>query len=308
MPAETLALISLASAKLLTYVGLFGLTGAAIVWLVVIPRVQRRSGFEASAHEALRRQTPRIALVSAALLAAGAVARLYAQTYSTFGIDEPVTAELIRVVAFDSRWGSRWMPQLWATVVAIAAAAVMTLKPGIGWWLVAIGIVLCVVTLPITGHVMAYPAGSLLPWMLQVGHILAGGLWLGTLATLVFVIASSKRSIAGGATATVIGLFSPLAIVAVSAVVVTGVGTAYLYLDSWIELWQTSYGQVLVAKVILMLATGAVGAYNWRFLKPRLGTSEAGGVLVRSSILELMLACIVLVVTAVLVHLPMPGE
>ena len=105
-----------------------------------------------------------------------------------------------------------------------------------------------------------------------------------------------------------ISVFSPLAVGAVVTVVLTGVATAVVYLEQWSDLWETGYGQTLVSKVVVMLATGTVGAYNWRFLRPRLGTPEAAGLLVRSSIVELTLACVVLIVTAVLVHLPVPGE
>ena len=57
-----------------------------------------------------------------------------------------------------------------------------------------------------------------------------------------------------------------------------------------------------------MLAVGAVGAYNWRSVKPRLEDPEASKLLMRTGKIELAFAAVVLVLTAVLVHLPMPGE
>ena len=71
---------------------------------------------------------------------------------------------------------------------------------------------------------------------------------------------------------------------------VTGTGTAALYLGGWSDLGTTPWGRALTVKVVLMLATGAVGAYNWRSLRPRLGTSGATGALLRSARLELLLA------------------
>ena len=307
MSAETLALIYLSTAKFITYLGLFGLTGATVARLFVVGQALRRRDLEQPEEAALCRRARQVAVASTSLLATAVLARVYAQTYSAFGVDEGVTFELLRVVAFESRWGSRWLLQLWATVLAVAAAVLLVRSPKPGWWLIAIGVGSVAATLPATGHAMAHQVGMLL----QVGHILAGGLWLGTLAVLVFAVVSSGQSARGangGMTATLINAFSPLAVGAVITVVLTGVATAVVYLERWSDLWETGYGQVLVGKIMLMLATGTVGAYNWRFLRPRLGTPEAAGLLVRSSIVELTLACVVLIVTAVLVHLPMPRE
>ena len=102
--------------------------------------------------------------------------------------------------------------------------------------------------------------------------------------------------------------FSPLAVAAVGTVLVTGAATAALYVDHLNQLWLTSYGLMLVGKVVLVCATGAVGAYNWRVVRPRLSTVSGGKTLMASARLELVLAGVVLAVTAVLVHLPMPHE
>ena len=50
------------------------------------------------------------------------------------------------------------------------------------------------------------------------------------------------------------------------------------------------------------------GAYNGKGLKPVLGTEAGARRITRSSLLELGLGTILLLVTAWLVHLPMPGD
>jgi putative copper export protein len=50
----------------------------------------------------------------------------------------------------------------------------------------------------------------------------------------------------------------------------------------------------------------ALGAWNWRRQRPKLGSEEAAGLIRRSSVTELSVATLVLVVTAVLVSLPAP--
>ena len=50
------------------------------------------------------------------------------------------------------------------------------------------------------------------------------------------------------------------------------------------------------------------GAYNWKVLKPVLGTEEGARRITRSSLVELGLGTLLLLVTAVLVQQPMPGD
>ena len=62
----------------------------------------------------------------------------------------------------------------------------------------------------------------------------------------------------------------------------------------------------MIAKLCLVAGVVALGAWNWRRQKPRMG-SEAGAIaLRRSASAELTLAGAVLVVTAILVSLPTP--
>ena len=309
MSGETLALAYLSLAKGVTYLGFFGLVGAVAVRLVVLPACYRRGTIAFPLSPCVDQRIRGIAFVSAVLLACAAVARVYAQTYAVFGLDEPVTIELIQLVALETRWGSQWRPQLLATLFAIAAVVLMLVWPRSGWWLTAVGAVALAVTLPMTGHAMSHSGGAGLPWALQAGHGVAGGLWLGTLAGVVVTVRLSRVKAVddpGQLTAALVNAFSPLAVAAVGTVLVTGVATATLYLDHWRQLWQTSYGLVLATKIALMCATGAVGAYNWRLLRPRLGTAAGRATLVTSAGLELALACVVLALTSILVHLPMP--
>ena len=311
MSGETLALAYLSLAKGVTYLGFFGLVGAVAVRQFVVPVCCRRGTIAPELLPATNRQIRRLAIGSAVLLTCATGARLYAQTYAVFGLDEPITLELMKLVALETRWGTQWFPQLWATLFAIAGVVLMLLWPIAGWWSMAAGAAALTITLPMTGHAMSQTGGAALPWTLQAGHGVAGGLWLGTLATVVATVRWSRVTAAdarGQLTAALVNVFSPLAVAAVGTVLVTGVATATLYLDHWSQLWQTSYGRMLATKVALMFATGAVGAYNWRLLRPRLGTAAGSATLIASAGLELAFGCVVLALTAILVHMPMPNE
>ena len=303
MDGETFALVLLAGAKWVTYVGLIGLTGA-----VAVGRLSSSTtGFVQPRNDSVERRLGALAAGSAAVLLVGTAARLYAQTWSVFGLDEPVTLEFVRVVGMDSRWGGRWQPQAGFAVLAAVAVPVWRWRPRAGWWLAALGVTAAWVTLPLTGHAMGFE--SRIPWVAQVAHGIGAGAWIGALAALVAVVSGLARQSEGhGRTVVLAGRFSPLAVAAVGLIAVSGTITAVLYVGTFADLWTTGYGRVLLLKVVLFLATGAIGAFNWRILLPRLGTETGTRALLRSARLELTLAAGVLLVTAVLVHLAMPAE
>lgn len=302
MEGESLALVLLALARWITYLGLFGLTGAvACRGLLPAAIIRERSG------RAAERQLVVIAGGSAILLVLGAAARLYAQTWSVFGLDEPVTAELMRVIGVESRWGTWWRPQAGIAGLAAVAAGWCAWQPRIGWWVTAGAAAGAWITLPLTGHATSF--GAQLPWIAQIAHGIGAGLWIGTLAVVVAVSLQLVRGSEGHRRVSELARrFSRLAVAAVVTIAASGVLTAVLYLDAVAELWTTDYGRTLALKVGLFAATGAVGAYNWRRVTPRLGNASGTAALLRSARLELALAGVVLAVTAVLVHLAMPGE
>lgn len=302
MEGESLALVLLAAGKWITYLGLFGLTGAvACRGLLPAAFLRDPSGRVA--------ERPLVVIVggAAVLLVLGAAARLYAQTWSVFGLDEPVTAELMRVIAVDSRWGTWWRPQAGFAGIAAVAAGCWAWRTRVGWWMTAGAAAGAWVTLPLTGHATSF--GTHVPWIAQTVHGIGAGLWVGTLAVVVAVSFRLVRHPGGHARVSeLVGRFSPLAVAAVVTLAGSGVLTAVLYLDALAELWTTAWGRTLALKVGLFAATGAVGAYNWRRLTPRLGDAPGTAALLRSARLELALAIVLLAVTAVLVHLAMPGE
>jgi putative copper export protein len=303
MDGESFALLLLAGAKWVTYLGLMGLTGAGAVSRLLAPStgvVEPRGG-------AVERRLRLVAAASAVVLVLGAAARLYTQTWSVFGLDEPVTLELVRLVGVESRWANGWQPQAGVAVLAVVGAAWWTRWPRGGWWLTALAAVGAWITLPLTGHAASFE--SPLPHLAQVAHGIGAGLWVGGLAVVVAVTSRLRREPEGrGRVADLVRRFSPMALAAVLTIALSGVVASVFYLGSVGDLWATPYGRALLLKVGLFLATGAVGVFNWRRLTPRLGEASGPARLLRSARLELVVAAAVLLVTAVLVHLAMPRE
>ena len=303
MDGESFALLLLAGAKWVTYLGLMGLTGTVAVSRLLAPAagvIEPRGGV-------VDRRLRLVAAVSAVVLALGAAARLYAQTWSVFGLDEPVTLELVRLVGIESRWAGGWQPQAGVAVLAVVGAAWWTRQPGSGWWLTTLAAAGAWITLPLTGHAASFD--TLLPHLAQVIHGIGAGLWVGALAVVVAVASPLRRELQGqGRFADLVRRFSPMALAAVATITLSGVVTGVFYFATLDDLWATPYGRALLLKVVLFLATGAVGACNWRRLTPRVGEASGPARLLRSMRLELLLAAAVLLVTAVLVHLAMPRE
>lgn len=309
MSGESYALAYLVFSKWVTYLGVVVLTGACVARLFIVPRCAHRLDPDPAACDVLERQLRTVAVTAAALVFAGAVARLYAQTYSVFGLDEPVTLDLVWLIALESRWGGRWLAQGVAACGAMVAVGWISMQPRLGWWMVAVSVVALWVTEPMTGHTAALETH--LPWVLQVVHGLAAGLWLGTLAAVMFGAVAMVRvchPVADTWITALVQTFSPIALAAVGGGVLMGVLTSFFYFDSVNQLWSTVYGRILLAKVGLVAVTGSVGAYNWRTFRSRLMDTATTRLFFRSAGLELFLAMGLLALTALLVHLAIPHK
>ena len=142
---------------------------------------------------------------------------------------------------------------------------------------------------------------------LQIAHVLGAGLWIGSLFLMVvFGLMTRDAENKPPVAAAIVDAFSPLALVGVGVLALSGLATAVVYLDAISQLWTTAYGRTFLMKLMAFGSVAAFGAYNWRRLRPRLGTDpEATRALVTSAGIELLIAVLVLMITSVLVALPL---
>ena len=106
-------------------------------------------------------------------------------------------------------------------------------------------------------------------------HMLAGGLWIGTL----FVLVCSALAMSGGLerarrdrwVAARVAAFSPLALGSAAVLATMGVITGWRHLGRIDALWTTPYGATLIVKLMLVACVLALGAWNWRRQRPALG-------------------------------------
>lgn len=141
-------------------------------------------------------------------------------------------------------------------------------------------------------------------------HVAGAAGWLGTLAVLTYAAIPVVTRLAGDDRWRVIGqlvnAFSPAALSFTALVALSGITSAWLQLGSVPALWITPYGRILLWKLAVLMGVVATGAYNWRRVRPALGSEIATRRLQRSATIELLIGIVVVAVTAVLVATETP--
>ncbi len=150
-------------------------------------------------------------------------------------------------------------------------------------------------------------------------HVSAMSVWVGGVATFLLAVpAATRRLQAAERTpllASVVARFSTVAILAVAALVGSGIGQAIPELESLSDFTQTAFGRALLAKIVLLVALLALGAWNRQRARPQLARlaesheppGRSGALLRRSLRAEALLMVAVLGVTAALVSYAPPS-
>jgi putative copper export protein len=188
------------------------------------------------------------------------------------------------------------------TLVGFIMAAV---NVRVGWLLALIGLLVGTFRALFTGQ---------FDRLLVPAHVLAAGLWLGTLFVLVTAGLSAllrhepTRDRRGAIAADMVNGFSPVALTMGGVVVLIGVILTWQNLTAISDFWTTNYGITLLVKLVFVACVFALGAWNWRRQRPMLGSEDAAHAIRRSSRAEILFAVIVLIVTAIMVTFPSPSD
>ena len=131
-------------------------------------------------------------------------------------------------------------------------------------------------------------------------HLAAAMLWVGGLVQLLAVVWPAAPALRGGAFLR----FSRYATVLVAALLAAGIYLSVLRLPRLADLWEASYGQVLLVKLALVAAALAWGGAHHFLVRPRLerpGSDRLAARLSRSLAGESAVAMAILLVAAILV-------
>jgi putative copper export protein/methionine-rich copper-binding protein CopC len=250
-----------------------------------------------------------VALGAAALSTASLLMRLWLQASALGG--DAWSGERLNLLLTRTGWGLAWVLQAIATLAFVLGLFVARAPHGrgAGWMGAAAGAVLLSAVPALSGHAASVQRLSGVAIASDTLHVLAAGVWMGTLLAVLAVgipVALTAGAGAGGAVLAMVRAFSPMALAAAAVVGLTGVVNAVFQLSAVSDLWTTGYGRALLIKLVLLGGVGALGFYNWKVVLPRLGSEAGAQHLRRSARAELGLGIVVLLVTAVLVALPTP--
>jgi copper transport protein len=155
---------------------------------------------------------------------------------------------------------------LWVDRPERPRRTVAALLAGTGAWLGAAAVLLVPGA---AGH-----AGQTAPrgWALAFDwlHMAAGSIWVGGLIGLLVLAATlpAARRVAG--LAFCVPRFSNVAFVSVLALIGSGTASSLLHLPTLATLWETSYGQAVLAKIAILAVAMLVAAVNLLRTRPRL--------------------------------------
>jgi putative copper export protein len=277
----------------------------ACAFAALIPRWRQEEDDDQSLAARATAVMWRTARGASLLLLAAHLVRAWGQAHSFLDPD-PMTWEAVRPILFDTTWGRGWSVQLGAALAAALTAWFAPRRPAIGLALLGTAALLVAAASPLTGHATEHPWGSGLGTGLHAVHLVGGGAWLGALFTMAVAALRVARGDDAADVARMVAAFSPVALAAAGVAVVAGGLLALAYVGTVGDLVGTRYGQVLIAKLLLLVATMAIGAWNWRRLTPRLGTAGGTAALARSATAELAIGAGIIATTALLVSLPAP--
>ena len=290
-------------ARWIGYLGVMGLVGAATFQGIVHLRLARQ--FPGATPPILARVRA-AAFLAALFLVFGEVLKLLGQLRSFVEPGEALSREIFNLVVFESSWGHSW--QLQAMAAGVTLLMVFLVRNT--WVLVPLALI-TVSLAPLTGHTIENPWGTNLGVFLHGVHQLGGGAWIGTLFLVIAAGYSGSRQMRDAERhrfiAALVHAYSPIALAGVATAVLAGLVLAFGYLDPLSTLWSSGYGRMLIVKILLMGGTAAIGAYNWRLVRPQLGEVTSSRRLFRSATLELIIGSLLLGATSILVALPAPA-
>ncbi len=295
--------------RLLVFVGVLGVVGVSAFRSLVLARVVRLERAVGSLlAESIGQAPARLGQGFVGLLGLAVVLRLIAQGYALGG--GSFDGAGLRSLLVRTTWGWGWIAQLLAAVVAGLGFRWAGRGRSGGWVVAGVAALMLAFTPGLSGHAAGVPTGVSLAILADAGHVLGAGGWLGSLLVLLGIgVPAALRldeEARGAAVAGLVHAFSPLALACAGLVVVTGGIGAWLHVGALPALWLTGYGRALLVKLAVLSLVFGAGAYNYLRVRPVVGSAGGAQRLRRSSMLELIVGVVVLVVTAVLVALPTP--
>ncbi|MBC7895913.1 MAG: CopD family protein, partial [Cytophagaceae bacterium] len=195
-----------------------------------------------------------------------AVGRMAQQALSFAGA--PSEAWSMVGVLLTTPWGWAWSAQCIAAALLVLQPAWLAAPPlGIArtaWQVVLTGAI--VIAPAFQGHAIGAPQLAGLAVFADILHLMAGGLWIGTLFVIMVALVPGRD---GAGVARLITAFTPWALTSAATLGATGTFASWLHVQELPFLWASTYGRMVLLKVALVAVVAVIGAVNWRRLSPR---------------------------------------
>lgn len=295
-----------------------GLAFLLLAWLPGLALVRGEGERWSPASAAFAKRLRRVALLAAVFGALSAAAGVVLEGAEAAGVSGfSALKETIVRETLETKFGTIWGIAVLAWIAFGLLAALLLRRSGnrsFGWLptlLLAAPLAYLVMVPALAGHGSTQSPVAL-NFPVNVIHVTAMAVWLGGLATLLFVAPRGTRELdpgdRGRLLAAALSRFSQVALVSVGALLLTGLVQAYVYVRRLDALIETGYGRAVLIKFVLLMVLIGIGAYNRRRSVPRLNKIAAGGeapgragVLLRRALRgEVALLVVVLGVTAAL--------
>lgn len=291
----------------LQFTAILVLTGAVVFKVVVLGSLGKNQPNAPMLGPASHRAA-NVGFYAALVLAVVVLLRLVAQSYAMHAPASGFAPALMWPMIGRTTWGWGWLLQVLATAVAIAGFSAARRDTTRGWGIAGVGAVLGAFAPALSGHAASAPMLRPLAIFADGVHILGASGWLGSL--LVLLVAGIPAAMRldpedrGPAVADLVSVYSPTALVFAGVTAVAGIFSGWIHLGTIPALWQSDYGKTLLVKLGILGIVTATGAYNFLYVRPRLGRIEGVNNIRRSATIEVGVAVVVLLVTAVLVATP----
>jgi len=279
-------------ARFFHFAAVIMLTGVfAFEGLVVIPAF-RQSGAALASAAGLRQRLGWLAWANLALALVSGAAWLAAVAAGMSGksLGTALSQGAVPIVLTRTRFGEDWQLRL---ALAVALGSCLLAQRGWRWrasraigWTALLLAAAMLASLAWAGHGAATPgpAGDL-HLAADFFHLLAAGLWLGTLPPLVLLLIEGRRTSDPDwavIVATATRRYSALAIASVAILLTAGVVNIWFLAGTVPALVGTAYGRLLLTKIGLFIAMLVVAAVNLFRLAPRLAAGAACNTLRRT--------------------------
>ncbi len=286
------------------FIGLLAVLGAVVFRFAVLGVMERRNEPVADLAERARQ----IGVAAVVLLLANAVYRLFTELRALGHERSPLDVGPLIALLSDTAWGRGWLVG-GVGALLLLAGLVNARRLRVAWYVAGLGALAVAISPALTGHAAAEDNAALAVTV-DALHVLGAGAWLGTLLLIVLAgLPAALRRVPGErgpAAASILRAFHRVALVCVPLVLLSGLISAWMRLNSLAALTSSRYGAYLLIKLALFLCVALIGAYNWRRMLPAMGDEAGARRIRRTASLELVVGAIVLAVTAALVVTPPP--